>query len=75
MRCLGYRDYSKISGVGILGRFICHFISGIIFFAIYAPEGMNPLLYSAIYNGSYLAIEFIISSLIVYILVRKFPIK
>ena len=57
-------------GAGILGRFICHFISGVAFFAIYAPEGMNLALYSAIYNGSYLAIEFIISSLIIYVLVK-----
>lgn len=71
-----FRKYPVVGvGVGILGRFICHFVSGILFFAIYAPEGMNPTLYSVIYNGSYLAIEFIISSLIIYILVRKFPIK
>ncbi len=71
-----FRKYPVVGvGAGVLGRFICHFISGILFFAIYAPEGMNPALYSAIYNGSYLAIEFIISSLIIYILMRKFPIK
>ena len=28
-----------------------------IFFADYAPEGMNPLAYSAAYNGSYIAAE------------------
>ncbi|MEM2151465.1 MAG: energy-coupled thiamine transporter ThiT [Candidatus Bathyarchaeia archaeon] len=71
-----FRKYPVVGvGTGILGRFICHFVSGILLFAIYAPEGMNPTLYSAIYNGSYLAVEFIISSLIIYILVRKFPIK
>lgn len=62
-------------GVGLLGRFICHFISGIVFFAMYAPQGMNPALYSAIYNGSYLTIEFIISSAIIYILARKSLLK
>jgi len=65
-----FRKY-LIVGVGVVGRFLCHFISGIVFFAIYAPEGMNPALYSAIYNGSYLIIEFIISSIIIYILARK----
>jgi thiamine transporter len=58
-------------GIGVIGRFICHFASGIMFFAMYAPEGMNPALYSAIYNGSYLIIEFIISSIIIYVLARK----
>ena len=32
-------------------------LSGVIFFADYAPEGMNPLAYSAAYNGSYIAAE------------------
>jgi thiamine transporter len=59
--------------VGIFGRFIAHFITGIIFFASFVPEGVSPALYSAIYNGSYLLIEFVISIVIIYILVgRKF---
>jgi thiamine transporter len=59
--------------VGMFGRFIAHFISGIIFFASFVPEGMNPALYSVIYNGSYLLVEFVFSIVIIYILVgRKF---
>jgi len=54
--------------VGIGGRFIAHFLSGVIFFAEYAPEGMSPIVYSAIYNGSYLGIEMIISAIFVYML-------
>ncbi len=42
---------------GILGRFLFSTLSGVIFFADYAPEGMNPLAYSAAYNGSYIAAE------------------
>jgi thiamine transporter len=41
--------------VAVLARFVCHFLSGVIFFASYAPEGMNPLFYSAAYNAAYLA--------------------
>lgn len=59
------------AAVGIAGRFVCHFISGIIFFASYAPEGMNPWVYSALYNGSYLLPEFIISAVLMYILVKR----
>ena len=55
----------------MFGRFIAHFISVIIFFDSFVPEGMNPALYSAIYNGSYLLVEFIISIVIIYILVRR----
>ncbi|MCW4032760.1 MAG: energy-coupled thiamine transporter ThiT [Candidatus Bathyarchaeota archaeon] len=57
--------------VGMFGRFIAHFITGIIFFASFVPEGMSPALYSAIYNGSYLLVEFIVSIIIIQILVRR----
>jgi len=57
--------------VGISGRFFAHFVSGVVFFAIYAPAGMHPIVYSAIYNGSYLLVEFIISSVIMYIVARR----
>lgn len=43
--------------VGVFGRFVFSTISGVIFFASYAPEGMNPLLYSAGYQASYLVPE------------------
>ena len=58
-------------GVGIAGRFTTHFLSGIIFFAEFAPEGMNPYLYSALYNGSYLSAEFAISVILIYALFRR----
>lgn len=55
--------YGKKNGLikgyiaGILGRFFFATLSGIVFFADYAPEGMNPIVYSAAYNGSYIAAE------------------
>lgn len=58
-------------GVGIAGRFVAHFLSGIIFFAEFAPEGMNPYLYSALYNGSYLTAEFAIGVILIYALFRR----
>jgi len=56
------------ANIGIIGRFLAHFLSGIIFFASYAPEGMHPAIYSAVYNGSYLLPELAISIYIVYLL-------
>jgi len=56
------------AAVGIAGRFVAHFLSGIIFFWMFAPEGVSPILYSAIYNGSYLGVELIISGVIIYLL-------
>lgn len=35
-------------------RFLCSFISGFVFFGQYAPEGMNPIIYSLVYNGSFM---------------------
>ena len=42
---------------GAGGRFVCHFISGIVFFAAYAPEGQSVWGYSALYNASYILPE------------------
>jgi len=57
--------------VGIGGRFLSHFISGLVFFASYAPAGMDPATYSAIYNAWYLIPELIISEIVLFILVRR----
>jgi thiamine transporter len=57
--------------VGIGGRFVCHFTSGLVFFASYAPAGMNPALYSAIYNALYLIPELIISEIVAGVLVWR----
>lgn len=43
--------------VGIFGRFVFSTLSGVVFFAAYAPEEMSPFTYSAAYNGSYIAAE------------------
>ncbi|MEM1566270.1 MAG: energy-coupled thiamine transporter ThiT [Candidatus Bathyarchaeia archaeon] len=54
--------------VGVWGRFTAHFVSGVIFFSSYAPEGMHPAVYSAIYNGSYILPELAISAYIIFLL-------
>ncbi|AEE97472.1 energy-coupled thiamine transporter ThiT [Mahella australiensis] len=51
--------------LGGFGRFMASFLSGVIFFASYAPEGMNPIWYSMVVNGMVIgtdtAICFVIS--------------
>ena len=37
--------------VGMILRFLSHFISGVVFFGAYAPEGMSPIIYSLSVNG------------------------
>lgn len=41
----------------VTGRFLFSTLSGYIFYAEYAPEGWNALLYSACYNVAYIYIE------------------
>lgn len=56
------KQWGLIPGIvlGTFGRFVCAFLSGVIFFGMYAPEGQNVLVYSAVYNGFYLIPEAII---------------
>ena len=51
--------------VGVLGRFLFAILSGVIFFAAFAPEGMNPFVYSFLYNGAYLGAEALITLIII----------
>ncbi len=43
--------------LGSLLRFASHFVSGIVFFASFAPKGQPVWLYSLIYNGSYVFVS------------------
>jgi thiamine transporter len=57
--------------VSLAGRYVSHFISGVVFFAAYAPEGMSPVVYSAVYNATYMIPEVIISAVLIYLLVQR----
>ena len=59
-----------IGGVAVtgLGRFICHVLSGVVFFAEYAEgSGMSPLVYSLSYNS------FVFVDLAICLVVVAFP--
>ncbi len=57
--------------ISMAGRFVSHFISGVVFFGMYAPEGMSPVIYSALYNGGYMLPELVISAILIYLLVQR----
>jgi thiamine transporter len=59
------------TGVAAVARFIPHFISGILFYAAYAPEGMNGVLYSFLYNGLFVAADMLIVAAGVFALERN----
>ncbi len=53
--------------VGIIGRYICAVLSGVIFFGEYAPEGFNAWTWSLWYNLTYLAAEGVITLIVINI--------
>lgn len=53
--------------IGVFGRFVCAVLSGVIFFGSSAPAAQGALLYSIIYNGSYLAVEAILTCILLLI--------
>lgn len=56
--------------IGGAGRFVFHFIGGKLYFAMFAPEGMNPNIYVAGYILSHLIPSIIITIIAVLILNR-----
>ena len=52
-------------------RFIFSSISGFVFFAEYAPDTMNPIVYSIVYNGSYIFAEMILTLVILQLTPTK----
>ncbi|MFL0252518.1 energy-coupled thiamine transporter ThiT [Clostridium neuense] len=67
-----FRDKKIVATViAVFGRFVFHFISGVIFFGSYAPKGQSPALYSLISNGVFLAVEGAICVVIMAVLPVK----
>ena len=54
-------------------RFVSHFISGAIFFAVWCPEGWNVVLYSVCYNGGYMLVEMLITEVLIFALIAVLP--
>lgn len=53
--------------LGISGRFLSHYVSGVVIWATYV-ENVNPYVYSLVYNASYLVPEMAISALLLILL-------
>lgn len=51
----------------VLGRYVFAVLSGVLFFAAYAWDGWNPVLYSLAYNGIYIFAEAAVTILILQI--------
>jgi thiamine transporter len=78
--CLGLAGFFRnIKTVGpVLGvvvggtcRFLSHFTSGVVWFGSYAPVGQSPVVYSILYNGSYMLPSIVICAIIIAVLQRS----
>jgi thiamine transporter len=68
----GFGSLALAVVVGTGARFVCHFLSGLIFFASYAPHWEAPWLYSITYNLIYLVPEAVISVVALWPLLRAY---
>ncbi|MDF2542660.1 MAG: putative rane protein [Herbinix sp.] len=53
--------------LGVFGRYVCHVITGYLFFYMYAPAGTNPMVYSLGYNATYIVPEAIATIALLFI--------
>lgn len=69
------RIFAIIAGVflGSFLRYVVHIISGVVWFGVYAPEGMNVILYSVVYNASYMIPVFLLSAGVFILLSNTAP--
>ena len=57
--------------LGIAGRWICHLLSGAVFFASWMPaDWSNPWIWSAATNGGYLLVELVLSIILSFALAK-----
>lgn len=56
------------TAIAVTMRFVSHVVSGVIVFGHLAPAGQTPLVFSILYNSSYLIPELIICVIIVIVL-------
>ena len=62
--------YIGVVGVVLL-RFISHFLTGVAIWGQWAPDGMGKYLYSFLYNGSFLGLDFLICMVLLVAMMRS----
>lgn len=68
---VSYAIGGVLLGTGL--RFIAHFYTGIVFFGSYAPEGQPVVLYSLVYNSTYMVPSFILCAIVVILVIAAAP--
>lgn len=59
--------------IAVFVKYGIHFIAGVVYWYMYAPEGMSPFIYSLVVNGASGIASFIIVGSIVGFIVYKAP--
>lgn len=56
-------------------RYLCHILSGILIWGVYADEGQSVFMYSLIYNGTYMIPEIIVSTIVTTVIFKSRIVK
>lgn len=68
----GWRSLASAVALACAARFVFHFLSGLIFFAEYAPEWESPWLYALTYNALYLLPEAVLTALLLWPVLKAY---
>ncbi len=68
----GWRSLAVAVALACAARFVFHFLSGLIFFAEYAPGWEAPWLYSITYNALYLLPEAVLTAVLLWPLLKAY---
>lgn len=69
------REYIIGASVTVLARFLCHFITGVYIWGQWAPDGMGKYIYSLLYNGGFLGLDFTILLAVLCLMLRSDEMK
>ena len=74
---LGNTNVDFIAGASIVVflRFCSHFITGVYIWGQWAPDGMGKYLYSFLYNGGFLGVDFLILMVALVLILRSEEMK
>ena len=68
----GLKTLGLAVAVGSVARLACHYFSGLLFFATYAPKWESPWLYALTYNLLFLAPEAVITAVVLWPLLKAY---
>ncbi len=68
-------DFLVGASLVVFLRFCSHFLTGVYIWGQWAPEGMGKYLYSFLYNGGFLGVDFAILMVVLVLMLKSEEIK